>query len=435
MSLFGALNTSVSGLAAQSTAFGNISDNVANSQTVGFKAVDTSFIDYLTTSTAQQNQPGAVATRPDYTNNVQGTVTTSTDPLALAIAGQGFFAVSEQNGTVAGSGGSLPSFSPQTYYTRAGDFQMDKNGYLVNSASEYLQGWTVDPTTGIANQSQLAPIQITQTQFNPVATSQVSLSANLPTAAPAGTPVSSQVDVYDSLGNSHTVTLNWAETAPNNWTVTVSSPDTLPTTIGTAQVQFGTSGVPAGTIGSFGTVSGGITASAFSANAPATLTLNTNFGSGAQTIALNMGNFGQANGVTQFAGTTYSLRNLSQNGVAPGSFTGITMTSSGGVVANYNNGQSQTVAQVPLITFAAPNALQRQNGQAFTATSDSGAAIAQSQNTNGAGNLVTGSVESSNVDIATEFSKLIVAQQAYGANAKMVTAAQQLLQTTIDMKQ
>ena len=433
MSLFGALNTSVSGLSAQSAAFGNISDNVANSQTVGFKGVDTSFIDYLTTSTAQQNQPGAVKTRPDYTNNVQGTVTQSNDPLALAIAGQGFFAVSEQNGTVPGS--TDPTFSPQTYYTRAGDFQMDKSGYLVNSAGAYLQGWGVDPTTGTADQSQLAPIQVTQSQFNPVATSDVSLSANLPTTATAGTSVSSQADVYDQLGNSHAVTLTWTQNSANDWTVSLSSADASPTTIGSAEVKFGTSGAAAGTIGAFGTVSGGVTAAAGSAGAPANLTIATNFGAGAQSFTLNLGHFGQADGVTQFAAGTYSLRNITQNGVPPGSFTGISMTASGGVVANYNNGQSKTVAQVPVITFAAPDALQRQNGQAFTATTNSGNAIAQSANTNGAGSLVTGSVEGSNVDIATEFSKLIVAQQAYGANAKMLTTAQQLLQTTIDMKQ
>lgn len=95
MSLFSALGTSVSGLTAQSAAFGNISDNVANSQTVGYKEVATSFIDYLTTSTSQQNDPGAVATRPDYTNSVQGTISQSSDPLALAITGNGFFAVSK----------------------------------------------------------------------------------------------------------------------------------------------------------------------------------------------------------------------------------------------------------------------------------------------------------------------------------------------------
>ena len=430
MSLFSALDTSVSGLSAQSAAFGNISDNVANSQTVGFKGVDTSFVDYLTTSTSQQNEPGAVATRPDYTNNVQGTISQSSDPLALAITGQGFFAVSEQNGVVSGS--TAPSFSPQTYYTRAGDFQLDKNGYIANSAGEYLQGWTVNAKTDVANQSTLAPIQINQTQFNPVPTSNIDLSANLPTTG-GSAPVSSQVDIYDSIGNQHAVTLNWTQTGTNTWSVALSSPDVSGGTIGSATVQFGTNGVPAGTIGSI-TPASGVTATPSAANGPASLTFNANFGSGAQTVTLGMGNYGQANGVTQFAASEYSLRNLSQDGVPPGSFTGITMTASGNVVANYNNGQSQVVAQVPVITFANPDALQRQNGQAFTATSQSGNAIAQSQGTNGAGSLATGSVESSNVDIAKEFSKLIVAQEAYGANAKLITSADTMLQVTINMK-
>ena len=97
MSLLGAMNTAISGLTAQSAAFGNISDNVANSQTTGYKQVETSFVDYLTTSTATVNDPGAVVAQPDYLNNVQGTITQINNPLALAIAGQGFFAVSQSD--------------------------------------------------------------------------------------------------------------------------------------------------------------------------------------------------------------------------------------------------------------------------------------------------------------------------------------------------
>ncbi len=307
MSLFGALNTAVSGLTAQSAAFGNISDNVANSQTTGYKAVDTSFIDYLTTSTATNNQPGAVSALPEYTNSVQGTVTQSSDPLAMAISGQGFFSVSEAAGTtVTGQ----PNFNPQTYYTQAGDFRLNNGSYLVNDAGQYLQGWTVNPQTGVTNQSQLAPIQITQTQFNPISTTNVDLSANLPATPATATPVSSQIEVYDALGSAHTLTLNWAQNSANDWTVRVSSPDNTPTsTVGTAEVQFGAAspnGVPAGTIGAFGTVTGGITGSAYAANQPASLTLTTNFGSGNQAINLNMGDFGEANGVTQFAGTQYT---------------------------------------------------------------------------------------------------------------------------------
>jgi flagellar hook protein FlgE len=124
---------------------------------------------------------------------------------------------------------------------------------------------------------------------------------------------------------------------------------------------------------------------------------------------------------------------LTQNGVPPGSFSGVTTQANGDVVVNYNNGQTRTIAQIPLITFNNPNALQGQNGQAFTATLGSGTPLAEAASTNGAGNLVTGSVEGSNVDIASEFSHLIVAQQAYSSNAKVVTTANQMLQATLQM--
>ena len=150
---------------------------------------------------------------------------------------------------------------------------------------------------------------------------------------------------------------------------------------------------------------------------------------------MDLGTYGLTNGVTQYAGTAYNLAGLTQNGVPPGSFSSVTAQTDGSVVVNYNNGQSRTVAQVPVTTFAAPDKLQSQNGQAFTQTQLSGTPTADAAGANGAGNLVTSAVEQSNVDIASEFSQLIVAQQAYSANAKMITAADQLLQTTINMKQ
>ena len=444
MSLFGAMDTAVSGLTAQSSAFTNISDNVANSQTVGYKRVDTNFIDYLTTSTASQNDSGAVATTPDYVNNVQGTIAQTDNTLGLAIAGQGFFAVSQKSGEA----NNIPTFGTQQYYTRTGDFQMDKNGYLVNSAGEYLDGWPVDSQTGAVNRNTLTPIQVTQTVYNPVPTSTVTLSANLPATPATGTatsasPISSDVDVYDSRGTMHTVTLNWVQTAQDTWSVQISSPDdTTAADRGTADVDFGptTSGNPvaSGTVGKLAadaTDPGTVAVSAYAANTAATLSFTTDFGSGAQTIAINLGTFGQTNGATQYAGTQYDLRGLTQNGVPPGAYSSVTTQANGNIVVNYDNGQSRTIAQVPVVTFNDPNQLQRQNGQAYTASAQSGTPLADAAGVNGAGTLVTQSVESSNVDIATEFSKLIVAQQAYSANTKMITAANQMLQQTIDMKQ
>jgi flagellar hook protein FlgE len=437
MSLFGALYTAVSGLTAQSAAFGNISDNVANSQTVGFKGVNTAFSDYLTTSTASDNQSGSVVATPEYNNEAQGSITQSTDPLALAISGAGFFAVNESNSaTTSGT----PIISSQQYYTRAGDFTLNKDGYLVNSAGEYLDGWITNQTTGVTDTTQLQTIQVNQSQFNPVATQNVDLSANLPATPSATTVTSSDIQVYDALGTAHTVTINWAQNTQNDWTATISCPDnTSGATIGTAEVQFGpeTSGnaVAEGTVGAIGAVSGSVTGTSYAANTAADVSFVANFGNGNQTINLNLGDFGSSTGVTQFAGTTYNLRNVSQDGVPAGSFTGISMQASGNIVSNYNNGASITIAQVPLATFNAPDALQRQNGQAFTQDAASGNPSIQATGSNEAGSLVTGSVESSNVDIAAEFSKLIIAQQAYGANTKVVTTGSTLLQETIDMKQ
>jgi flagellar hook protein FlgE len=287
-----------------------------------------------------------------------------------------------------------------------------------------------------------------------VATTDVTLSANLPATPTAGTataaaPISSDIDVYDALGTMHTVTLNWVQVTPDNWTVQISSPDDVAVPnkdMGTADVSFGFNAntAPSGTVGKLQPDPGpGLQGSIVTpnqayipnVNTAAIVQFTTDFGSGAQIIRINLGTFGQTNGVTQFAGSTYNLRGLTQNGVPPGAFSSVTTESGGNIVVNYDNGQTRTIAQVPVVTFNAPDKLQRQNGEAFTASTGSGTPLAEAPGTNGAGNLVTQSVESSNVDIAAEFSKLIVAQQAYSANTKMVTTASQMLQQTIDMKQ
>ena len=172
----------------------------------------------------------------------------------------------------------------------------------------------------------------------------------------------------------------------------------------------------------------------YAAGGPATLSFVRDFGSGPQTITVNLGTYGQTNGVTQYAGDEYNLRGLTQDGVPPGSFSSVTTAGNGDISVNYDNGQSRVIARVPVITFNNPNGLQRQDGQAFTVSQDSGGPLAETASTNGAGDILTQSLESSNVDIATEFSKLIVAQRAYTANTKMITTADDMLQQTIDMK-
>lgn len=429
MSLFGAMTTAVSGLTAQSAAFTNISDNVANSQTIGFKGIDTAFADYLTSSTATQNQSGAVETTALYQNDVQGTITQSSDPLAMAISGNGFFNVRQKAGT------GSETFDPQRCYTREGDFAPDKDGYLVNPSGGFLTGYNIDPVTGLIQTGNLQPIKIDTAQLAAVPSATISYSASLPATETASSSSSSEVTVYDSAGGTHQISLGWTQstTNPASWTLGVSSPDINGgATFGQANVTFN----PNGTIASYAGDGSLVTGSGNQAGGAANLTLKPTLGGTLQPITLSLGTVGAfAGGVTLGTGSSYNLSNLTADGQTVGNYTGVSINSSGNVIASYDNSATRAVAHVPLALFNSPDALQRQNGQMFTATQAAGPVREADVDTSGAGRIVVGSTESSNVDIATDLTKLITAQQAYGANAKMITTADQMMQVTLQLKQ
>ncbi len=437
MSIFGAMTTAIAGLNAQSTAFSNVGDNLANTQTVGYKSVGTTFENYITVSTADVNESGTVKARPAYNNSLQGSITSASSPLNLAIAGSGFFPVSTQNGTTDGE----PTFDSRPLYTRAGDFKLSANGYLVNSSGNYLNGWPANQA-GVIDQTRLVPLQVGQSGYAPIATSTASISANLPATPATGGAIptyTTELPIVDAKGTSQNLQLTWTQDTTTNdtWKVSISQPG-VATPLGSATVKFGNAsgnGVPEGTIGSIVPDAGSpATTSPYAAGTSAELNFTASFDGVNQPIALNLGKFGQTDGVTQFAGTTYNLVGSSQNGVKPGSFSSVSMQQNGDVLVNYDNGSSRVLAQIPIVTFASPDSLQRQDGQAFLATNASGSPRVNQPGGNGAGSLVTSSLEASNVDIAGEFTKLIVAQRAYSANTKMVTTADDMLQQTIDMK-
>nr|WP_314073009.1 flagellar hook protein FlgE [uncultured Roseococcus sp.] len=432
MSVFGAMTTAISGLNAQARALGHISDNLANSQSTGFKRIDTNFVSLVTQSSQTLHAPGAVLARPDYTNSIQGTIEQSENPLSLAIGGQGFFSVA----LARGSSNGLPSFDERQFYTRAGDFRMNRDGYLVNGADYYLQGWPVDQN-GTVDRTMLTPVRVSQQVFNPIATSNIEISANLPAIDPPATPgdarsFSTQVEVYDQLGKRHALTLTFAQTPgsagpppvpgpANSWQMSITPPPaTGPLDI---PITFG----PNGTIASFDGTAG-------ATNTPVQLAFDMDFGLGNQSINLDLGRFGVSQGITQQAGSDFSLRTLHQNGVPPGAYSGLAIRENGDIAVNYDNGESRVIARVPLVAFSDPDKLQRLDGQAFMRTIESGEARVTDAATNGVGKLVVGAQEGSNVDIGSEFTKLIVAQRAYTANTRVVTTADEMLQDTINMK-
>jgi flagellar hook protein FlgE len=463
MSVLGSLNAGVSGMKAQSAALAAISNNVANSQTVGYKATDTSFVDYVTQSTATSESPGSVAALPQYRNALPGTTTQVSNPTSLAISGNGFFAVQMPTGTSAADGSS---FSPLQYYTQAGDFSLNNAGYLQNSEGFVLDGFPASNQAGTSfDTNALQPIQVSQDSSPPVPTANVSVAGNLGSTPPSGTSsYSSTVQIYDPSGAQQNLNLNWSEVTappagspagtppvpvsatnpisatnpvlPNQWALTVTSGTSV---TGPIMVTFGSTAADAGMITSMAAPAGAAAntvPATQSTGSDAMVNLALPFGTGTQNIALNLGKFGTTDGITQFAGTSYAQSSAPiQDGTPQGSYAGVTIQPTGDVVINYSNGATRTIAQVPLANFANPDALQQQSGQAFTATTQSGAANTVAPGTGGVGTIVAGAVEGSNVDIATEFTQMIVAQQAYNANSKVITTANSMLQVAVNMIQ
>jgi flagellar hook protein FlgE len=453
MSLFSSLNTSISGLNAQSRALGHISDNVANSQTIGFKRTDTNFVSFITESSSDIHRPGTVLARPDFTNQVQGSIEQVENPLALAISGEGFFTTSLPVGT--GAGDTL-TFDQRNFYTRAGDFKRNELGYMVNGSGYVLQGWQVND--GTLDTSRTVPIQIREDVYTPTRTQELDFVGNL--SANGTTTQSSSIQIIDSLGNARTVTLNFAPSAAvgdNTWNLSIVAPDSRgyqtaagpPPTfapdgdLGAITLQFGQD--PAGTgldqddgtLANFTGAVGNLTGSTVGTGLPANVTITADFGTGPQTFTLNLGNFGVAGGLTQFArssGNGLSVSSFTQDGIPLGAFSSVSTQRNGDIRINYDNGQSRVIARVPLTMFKDPDKLEHLDGQAFLPTNESGTTRIVEPGEDGSGLLSTRAIERSNVDIASEFSKLILAQRAYSANTKIVTTVDELLQETLNMK-
>ena len=437
MSLYSSMNTALSGMSAQSRALGHVSDNIANSQTVGFKRTDTSFVSFISESNAEVHRPGTVLARPDFTNQVQGTIEQVENPLAMAISGQGFFSAALPVST--GADGTR-IFDARNFYTRAGDFNRDSEGYMVNGSGYVLQGWPV--TDGVVDKTQLVPIQVQEDAFTPTPTQELNFTGNL--SAGSTTDQSTSIQVIDSLGRSRSLTLTFTPTAvttDNAWTLSINAPDATTPALGNIKLLFGQDGAvdqPDGTLAEITSPSSSaIVGSTATAGSPATVTFSADFGQGAQTMVLNLGQFGVSGGLTQFASSSasgLSVNSFEQDGIPIGSFSSVTTQKNGDIRINYDNGQSRVVARVPVTVFKDPDKLEHLDGQAFLRTTESGEARVVEAGEDGAGLLSTRAVERSNVDIATEFSKLILAQRAYSANTKIVTTVDELLQETLNMR-
>ncbi len=316
MSLYAAMQVAVGGLTAQSASIGNISDNLANSQTTGFKAIETRFESLVTQSNQFSNDPGGVRATPYYTNSEQGNLVQSSNATALAISGQGFFPVRP---AVVGADGTT-TFGNTTYFTRSGDFNLDKSGYLVNGGGYYLTGYAVD-LNGVVDTSSADPIRLSDLLDNPVGTSSVDYAANLPSSKDVNFVSSpSTIQVYDSLGGAHDMTFTWTKTATSEWSIHIVVPDAIsdggtPPTYTDYDVTMPFSfndTTNAGTIDSIGTASAAVASTAAITN-------------GLDFTALTAGAAGNNIDVTIAAGSAANLYTVTiTNGTTTETYTDLT---------------------------------------------------------------------------------------------------------------
>lgn len=414
MSIYGAMVSSITGLQAQSQALGMISDNLSNVNTVGYKTTHARFATLVTEVTPTRYAPGGVRSAPFTSVDRQGVLQATSSVTDLAVSGDGMFVVRETATPTAGS---------ETLYTRAGSFTKDANGNLVNAAGLFLQGWAINPATGLPVGNSLAQLT-TVTLGNLSVSAQPSANLNVSANLDANTAVAGTYNVdttiIDSLGANHVLRLTFTKTAANAWTVSSSAPNAdLTTSIGAGAITFnpatGALATPAG-----GTLS--IATSAFTngASAPATITLN--IGSGAS-----------SSGVTQYAGFN-AINSVDSDGVPTGTLSGVAVTDSGVVRALFDNGQTQDIYQLALATWPNVNGLDLRDGNAYATSALSGDPVVNIPLSGGTGNVVSSALEASTTDIAEEFTNMIITQRAYSANTKVITTADEMLDETIRIK-
>ena len=413
MSLFNSMRTAVSGMAAQSNALSAISDNIANSSTVGYKDAQAQFETVLDQNATSEYESGGVQTNIRYGVATQGTLETTSSSTDLAVNGNGFFVVS--NG---GQG---------TYLTRAGSFVPDSSGNLVNTAGYQLQGYKInsDGTTS----STLSTVNIDNQTLQAAASTDGTLTANLPSTATAvaagNTPGASNtasttytdktsITVYDNLGTSEVMDVYLTKTGDNTWQAAVyPQSDASPSGSFPYTNAAGTADTPVGTA----TMTFSATDGSLTAPSPATLSINVANGN---TVGIDL------SGTTQLA-SSFAVTAATADGNAPSKLNNVKIGTDGTVTEVYASGFQKAAYKIPLATVESPTNLTNLSGNVYQVSQTSGPMVLSGATTNGTGSILSDTLEESTVDLATELTNMIQSQRSYEANSKVLQAASDLL--------
>ncbi len=468
MSLSNALYSGVSGLFAQSAALAAISDNIANSQTVGYKRHETDFQTLVTAGTYSRGHYNAGGVLAQSTERVgaQGQLQRTTNGTDLGLDGAGFLVGAPSADGAAGA----------RVFTRAGAFTPDDEGNLRNTAGYFLQGWPADADGTIASDpsdlTRLRTVNVLNAGGAAAATTRATVTGNLnagqalsaeaATYDPATNSMAAydattgagtkpdfevQVPVYDTQGNRRTLTMsllrapdpaNPGQALPNRWLAELRAVPASDVETGgglsNGQLRTGTLAFTAdGKLDAANStlLTGGalaIGASDGAAPAAGGAKWADGLGVGAQSVTLDL-----AGGLTQLAGPS-AIAAVTSDGSAPGALAGVEIDAQGFVTAVFDNGLSKRIAQVAIATFPNPDGLKALSGNAYQVSTDSGTFSLKAPGDGGAGRLSASTLEMSTVDLAAEFTGLITTQRAYSASSKIITTADEMLDEVIRIK-
>ncbi|HEU4621223.1 MAG TPA: flagellar hook protein FlgE [Burkholderiaceae bacterium] len=397
----------LSGLSAATRNLDVIGNNVANANTVGAKISRAEFSDVYANSLAFGGnvQTGIGVNVASIAQQfTQGQLTTTNNPLDVAVNGNGFFRMSAD--------GVLE-------YTRNGQFRQDKDGYIVNSAGARLTGYPADSNGNITTGAPLE-LRLSTSDIAPRVTSEITSELNLDSRAANVTAAfdvtdsttytsATSVNVYDSLGNPHPLTLYFQKSAANTWDVYGAENGVQVTGGSLGTLTFGSDGKIA---------SGGVVS----------FSLPVTTGAGTP-IPINL-DLGAA---TQF-GASFGVTSLTQDGYGPGRLAGLSIAPDGTILGRYSNGQSRAQGQIALANFSDPQGLRPLGGNAWAESSTSGQPLLGAPGSGTFGVVQSGAVEESNVDLTSELVNMITAQRVYQANAQTIKTQDQVLQTLLNLK-
>jgi flagellar hook protein FlgE len=398
--------SAISGLRAHQTKLDVTGNNIANVNTVGFKGSQTVFQDTLSQviragGAAAENRGGTnpaqvglgVKVAAITTNWQQGATQSTGRATDFMIEGDGFFV------TRAGT---------EQLYTRAGSFDFDSTGKLVTADGSILRGWMAQPDGTINANSPIRDLSVPYgATVAPVDTTTGKLAGNLPASA-AGGSVQTATTMYDQKGVGHDVSYTFTNDAPDDWTLAVTV-DGVPVTVSDPNVTFN----------SDGTMSNPAT--------PYTVTFDPAMTGWPGPVELDL------SGIDQF-GSANTVSATAQNGFAMGSLESFSLGNDGTITGIYSNGLRQAIGQLAMASFNNPGGLEKAGNSSFRVGDNSGVAMVGQAGTGGRGVLNAGALEMSNVDLAEEFTGLIVAQRGFQANSRVITSSDEILQDLVNLK-